>query len=147
MKLKHVIMITGLILAVFCITNAKADMVTSTLLDHVGPVTQFKNGETSIAVVDSIVMIGSYKGKSILDLQAGFNSDIKPEPGQTAGADLIAGGFFKLSSLVGDKLHVPAHWEFLRSLEYGVSYFYNFREKRDFLALQVGLAFDLNPIQ
>lgn len=123
------------------------NLVTTTLLDHVGVVTQFKSGETNLALVDSVVQIGSIKGKSILDLQAGFNTDVKPAPGEASGANLILGGFFKLSSLVGTKVNYPFQWEFLRSLEYGPVYFYDIREKKDFIAFQVGLAFDLSPVQ
>lgn len=122
-----------------------ADLVQMTLLDHVSPVTQFKNGETKIALVDSIVRIGSYKGKSILDLQAGFNGETKPDAGEVSGVSLLGGGFLKVSSLVGSVVKYPEHWQFLKALEHGPSLFYDFREKTWQASYQVGLAFSLQP--
>ena len=126
--------------------GSKADLITTTLLDNVMTVTQFKSGETKLALVDSIVLIGSYKGKSILDLQAGFNSETKPEPGEASGANLIAGAFFKVSTLLSSTIDFPKHWEFLNSLEHGPFYSYDFREKRDYVGYQVGFSFDLRPL-
>lgn len=124
---------------------AKADMVSLTLLEHVMPVTQFRSGETRIALVDSIVQIGSYNGKSILDLQAGFNGDTKPEAGEVSGANLIGGGFLKVSSLISSSVHYPERWRFLQSVEHGPFVNYDFREKNWFGGYQAGLAFSLSP--
>lgn len=121
------------------------DLVSLTLLDHVMAVTQFRSGETNIALVDSIVRIGSTNGESVFDLQAGFNSNVKPDSGEVAGANLIVGGFFKVSSLVKDKIKFPDHWKFLNSIEHGPVYFYDLRDKDDFIGYQVGLAFSLQP--
>lgn len=137
-----------LILAVFMLMSIQVkaeDIITSTLLDHVMTVTQFKNGETKLALMDSVVQIGTLNGSSILDLQAGFNSETKPEPNDPAGINWVGGGFFKVSTLLKDKVHFPEHWKFLNSIEHGVVYAYDFREKKDFLGYQVGLAFQLSP--
>lgn len=126
--------------------SAKAeDVIKTTLLDHVTTVTMFKSGESNLALMDSVVLLGSVDGKSIFDLQAGFSGETQPASDEPTGASLLVGGFFKVSSLLNTKAKFPAHWEFLRSLEHGVSYVYDFREKRDFVAYQVGLAFSLNP--
>jgi len=121
------------------------DLITSTLLDHVMPVTQFKSGETKLALMDSVIQIGSYDGRSILDLQAGFSGETKPEPGEASGMNLIAGGFLKLNSVVGDAVKFPPQWSFLNALEYGPAYNYDFREKSSYLSFQVGMAFKLTP--
>jgi len=123
------------------------DLITTTLLDHVVPCVQFRSGETKIALVDSVVQIGSYEGRSLLDLQAGFNGEVAPEPGDPNGASLIAGAQFKVSSLINAKLHLPDQWEFLRSLEHGPFVNYDFREKDWFGGYQIGLAFNPTPIQ
>lgn len=121
------------------------DLIKTTLLDHVTTVTMFKSGESNLALMDSVILLGSVDGKSLFDIQAGFSGETRPEEGEPTGASLLAGGFFKVSSLINAKAKFPAHWEFLRSLEHGVSYVYDFRQKRDFVAYQVGLAFGLNP--
>lgn len=121
------------------------DLITSTLLDHVMTVTHFKSSETKLALVDSVVQIGKYKENSIFDLQAGFNAETKPDAGEANGANFLIGGFFKISSLIKDKPHFPDQWKFLNSLEHGVAYFYDFREKRDYVCYQVGFAFQLSP--
>jgi len=126
--------------------GAKADDIfTATLLDHVMTVTQIKSGETTLALVDSVVQIGSYNKLSILDLQAGFSNNVKPESNEAAGANWMVGGFFKISTLLKDKIHFPDQWKFLNSLEHGPVYFYDLRTKKDFVGYQIGLAFGLNP--
>lgn len=121
------------------------DLIKASLLDNVATVTMFKNGETNLAMMDSVLMFGDFGGKSIFDLEAGFSGETRPEPGEPTSASLLVGGFFKVSTFLNTKAHFPEHWEFLRSLEHGVVYVYDFREKRDYVAYQVGLAFDLNP--
>lgn len=136
------------VVALLFASVAKAEnLIVSTLLDHVGLITQFKSGETKLALVDSVVRIGNTKGKSILDLQLGFNGETKPEAGEVSGANLLAGGFLKISSLIGSKVNFPEHWSFLRSLEYGPAVSYDFREEKTFFSFQAGLAFSLSPKQ
>lgn len=120
------------------------DLITSTLLSHVMTVTQFQSGQTNLALVDSVVQIGSMNGHSIFDLQAGFSGDVAPQPGEEKNF-LLAGGFLKVSSLIKDKVHFPDHWQFLNSLEHGPTLFYNFKEKQWQGSYQIGLAFGLNP--
>lgn len=141
MKLKHLVYGAALL---FCAAMARAEMITATLIEHVSPVTQIKNGETKLALVDSVVQIGSYKGKSIFDLQAGFSGETAPQAGEAAGANLIVGGFLKVSSLI-PQTKFPEHWAFLKAVEHGVAYTYDFREKRDYVSYQIGLAFALQP--
>lgn len=120
-------------------------IIETTLLDHVSTVTQFKNGETKLALMDSIVLIGHKKGKSVFDIQAGFSGETKPEPNGIRGANIVVGGFLKINTLIQDNVSFPVQWEFLNSLEHGISYVYDFREKKDYVSYQVGLAFDLDP--
>lgn len=128
------------------VSSLKAEnLITTTLLDHVAIVTQFHSGETRLALVDSVVQIGSVKGKSILDLQAGFSGETAPDAGEVTGANFIAGGFLKVSSLLGTKVNFPAHWRFLNSIEHGVKVDYDFREEDTSVSYQVGLAFTLAP--
>ena len=127
---------------------SRAGLIESTLLDHVTLNTMFQDEETKLSLMDAVVRIGNYKGKSIVDLQLGFDSDVAPEPGEPSGASFLAGGYFKLSSLVNAKLNLPEHWEFLRAVEYGTSYNHNFRDKEwEWTILQLGLAFDPAPKQ
>lgn len=143
--MKKLVMFLGLFLVS---QSVKAEgLVEATLLDHVSTVTQFKSGETKLALVDSVVLIGQSNGNSILDLQLGFNAETKPASGEVSGANFIAGGFLKVSSFLKDKINFPPHWEFLRSLEHGATYSYDFREKEWFGSYQVGLAFKVSPKQ
>lgn len=137
------------ILFILCMTAVvflKAEnMIVSTLIDHVGPVTQFQSGETKLALMDSVVQIGKIKGKSILDLQLGFNGETKPEAGEVTSANFLTGGFLKISSLVGENVNYPAHWTFLSSLEHGPFLHYDLREKVWRGGYQAGLFFSLDP--
>lgn len=137
------------IICIFCFCGiAKAevpDLIQKTLLEHVSTVTQFKSGETKLALVDSVILIGNYKGRSIFDLQAGYSAETNPDSGEANAGNFIIGGLFKVSSLLKDKIKFPAQWVFLNSIEYGLKYDYDTREKRDYVSLQVGLDFSLNP--
>lgn len=119
--------------------------VVGTLLDHVMVVTQFRSGETRLALLDSVVQIGKMDGKSILDLQLGFNTDVAPKPGEVSGADFLAGGFLKVSTLLYKSIKYPEHWEFLRAIEHGGFINYDFREKEWYGGYQCGFSFELNP--
>ena len=122
------------------------NLVELTLLDHVSVMTQFRSGETRLALLDSVILLGKHEGKSIVDIQFGFNGATKPEPGEVQAADLLAGGFLKWGVFTNKFLNVPEHWEFLKSLEYGSSLHYNFRDRIwQGNYIQVGLTFDLNP--
>lgn len=121
------------------------DQITSALLDHVATVTQFKNGETKLALVDSVIQVGSIEGRSLFDFQLGFNGNTKPQAGEVSAANLVAGGYFKVSSLLWTKLVYPDQWKFLKALEHGVAYQYDFRDHHGFVCYQVGLAFGLQP--
>lgn len=120
-------------------------LVRGTLLDHVSYTGQLRDGESRGAFVDSIVKIGSYNGRSIFDIQAGFAGEAKPETATETGVKWICGGLFKVSSLIRDTVKFADHWEFLNALEYGVKYDYDFTDKRDYVSIQVGLAFSLEP--
>lgn len=136
--------IASLILLGSVSSVSAADLITSTLLDHVMTVTQFQSGETRLALMDSIVQIGAHDGKSIFDLQVGLNGNTKPEPGEVQAANLVAGGFLKFNSFTG-LIKFPAHWEFLNGIEHGPAVYYDFRQKDWEGGYQVGLAFDLAP--
>lgn len=138
-------MIVGLLFLLMA-SSAKADnLIVATLLDHVMTVTQFKSGETKLALMDSVVQIGSVNNESILDLQAGFSGETKPEPGEASAANVVVGGFFKVSTLMKGKVNFPEQWKFLNSIEHGAAWNYDLREKDSFFCYQVGLAFGLNP--
>lgn len=117
------------------------EQITTTLLSRVSAVSQFRNGETRAAAVDSVVLIGKYQGRSILHLQAGWTKDT------TTGenASFIYGAQFRLDPFVNEKLNLPEAWQFLRSLEHGPAIHYNRDLKGWYGSYQVGLAFGLNP--
>lgn len=119
--------------------------IVSTLVDHVTTVTQFRSGETHLALMDSVVQIGKVNGGSILDLQAGFSGDVKPDASEPRGMNFLGGGFLKVSSLLKGKINFPSHWTFLNSIEHGAVVIYDFRDKVWRGGYQVGLAFSLNP--
>lgn len=137
-----------MLLSLALVSGVKAleltDQVTLTLLDHVTLSSQIGDGEKKAALLDSVVLIGSHNGRSVFDIQAGFSGDARPEVGQ-AGLNWIASGFLKVSSLVRDRVKFADHWKFLNALEYGVSYSYDFTQKRDYAAIQLGLAFGVEP--
>lgn len=129
------------------VKSQAADQIVTTLLDHVTVCTQFSSGETKLALLDSVIQVGKINGRSILDLQAGFSGDTAPDPEEPSGANFLVGAFFKVSSLIGDRLNLPEHWRFLNSIEHGPSFSYDLREKDTYISYQVGLAFTLYPIR
>lgn len=120
------------------------DQIKLTLLDHVTMSTQFGDGEKKTALLDSVVLIGSHNGRSVFDIQGGLAGNIRPDPDET-GINWLVNGYFKVSTLLRDKIHFADHWRFLNALEYGVSYSYNLTDKRDYVSVQAGLAFGLAP--
>lgn len=123
------------------------DIFLKTLTEHVTTVTQFKSGETKLALMDSVLLIGKINGSSVLDIQAGFSGNTRPEAGKTTAADVTAGVFFKVSSLIRGRVQFPPEWTFLNSIEHGPFFNYDFREHRSLGGYQVGLAFTLNPVK
>lgn len=136
------------IAALFLVPSvAKADVIQTTLLDHVTTVTQFKSGETKLALLDSIIRVGKYNDKSIFDVQAGFSGETAPDSTEPTGANLLIGGLLKASTFASGLAKFPEHWEFLNSLEYGPYIQYDFREDVWVGGFQAGLAFSLQPVQ
>lgn len=121
------------------------NIIEATLIDHVMPVTQFRSNKTKLALLDSVILIGKIDNKSILDLQLGFNGDVKPEHDKANSADFVAGAFLKVSSIINSHIVFPQHWEFLRALEHGAFIQYDWRDKNVYGGYQAGLSFKLNP--
>lgn len=117
------------------------DLVKTTLLDRVSAVSQFQNGQTLAAAVDSIVLIGSYHGRSLLQIQGGFNKDTTSDE----NGSFIYGAQFRLDPFVTERLNLPTAWEFLRSLEFGPALHYNDDKNGWYGSFQVGLGFGLKP--
>ncbi len=121
------------------------DIIQKTLLEHVTTVTHLKNAETDVALVDSVVLIGNYKGRSIFDIQFGLSAKTNPDSNEASGGNFLVGGLFKVSSLLKDVVKFPEQWRFLNSIEHGVGYYYDTREKHGYGTYSIGLAFGLNP--
>ena len=127
-------------------SQAKAqDIVTASLIDNVTTVTQFESGKTKLALMSSVIQIGKFSGKSIFDLQAGFNTDVNAGSNEARSAAIIFGGWFKVSSIMNAYVKYPDEWKFLKSLEHGVAVNYNARTSEWRASYQAGLAFSLNP--
>jgi len=140
-------LLLSVMLLVPSIGLAQEQMIVATLLDHVMPVTQIKESETKLALVDSVITIGHYNEQSLLHVQVGFNSETKPDSGEVTGASLIAGLFLRIDALLDGVATFPEHWKFLNSIEHGPMVFYDIREDDLFSGYQLGLAFSLNPVQ
>lgn len=132
----------------FSIQSAKAgllDPIQATLIDHVEATTQFDDkGNERISLLDSVIRIGSYEGESLFHVQAGFSGDTAPEQGQNA--NWVAGAMLRLDPFIHG-VEVPSHWEFLKSLQVGIGYYFDFETEEEFPALNIGLAFDPAPIK
>jgi len=129
-----------------CVGVCKAeDLIKTTLLDHVETVTRLRNGETKVALLDSVILIGNYKGSSILNLQFGFDSDTKPEAGETKGVNYLAGACLRLDPFLRPYIKLPPHWEFIRAVNHGPSLYYDFRNSGWYGGYNIGLAFGLAP--
>jgi hypothetical protein len=144
---KLLIAVGSLLVSSIGFTEGLEDQFKLALLDHVDTVVQFRDNDTNIALMDSILMMGHRDGRSILDLQAGFGGETKPEPGEVNQANFLYGAMFNISSLIKDKIPFASDWKFLNSLEYGVAYTHDSRENNDYWSLQAGLTFTLNPNQ
>lgn len=136
-----------LLIAAVCHANPFTEQVRATLLDHVSLTALVQDGETDLALLDSVIQIGKHNGEYLLGLQAGFSGSVSPDPGAPSGAGYLVGATLRLSPLVKGKVALSPQWEFLRALEYGPSYHYDLREKESMWGLAVGLAFDPAPKQ
>lgn len=143
--MKKILMFTISLLTVVWLKAEDGNLIESTLLNHVMTVTQFQNGKTKLALMDSVIQIGKYKNRSIFDLQAGFNGNTRPQSGEPNSANLVLGGFLKVSPFLAELVIFPEHWKFLSSLEHGFALNYDTREQVWRGSYQVGLAFTLNP--
>lgn len=123
--------------------NPLSDMIHATLIDHVELAIQFDDkGNQRLSLLDSILRIGNYNGYPLLHGQIGFSGDTVPPPGQKP--NWIAGWFLRLDPFF-KSVSVPAHWEFLKRLEFGTGWHYDFETKDKFANITVGLAFDPSP--
>lgn len=121
------------------------NLIETTLLNHVETVTQFRSGETKVALLDSVILIGKYNGSSILNIQVGLDGNTKPEAGQAQSVNYLAGAMLRVDPFLRPHIKLPAHWEFIRSLNHGAALYYDFRNSGWYGGYNVGLAFDLNP--
>lgn len=118
--------------------------IQTAILGKVSTVTQF--GENSkLALTDTIISVGKYNGKEIIDGQIGFSGIINNENKDVSGANFIAGATLRMDTLLPFKF--TDDYSFLKSIQHGPSCFYDFREKEFYLTYQVGLAFNLDPIK
>ena len=145
-------LLVAVVLSVFGVLPSLADttslgeQITATLLDHVQTMAQFTTeGDTRLALLDSVVQVGKYNGSYIAGLQLGFSGETAPDAGDPNGVNYLAGVQIRLDPLFRQEVTVPEHWSFLRALEFGPGFHYDFRERHSFLNFQVGLAFTLNP--
>ena len=120
--------------------------ISATLLDHVQITTQIDaRGTTRITLLDAFIRAWDYKGDLVLNGQFGITGDVQPDPGQTAGANFIAGGFVRLDPFLNQHVVFPNHWKFLGAVEHGPGWHYDFRTHESYVNYQIGLAFQLKP--
>lgn len=125
-----------------------ADQFSATLLDHVSITGLVQDGHTDVALLDSIIQIGKHNGEHVLGLQAGFaGAGSTTESQEATGAKYLVGATLRLSPFIKSGVNMPAHWEFLKALEFGPAYHYDLREKESKWSIAVGLAFDPAPKQ
>lgn len=123
--------------------NPLVDQVKATLLDNIEPMTQIQSGKVSVALLDSVFLIGKYHGEYISSIQGGIASETQVSD----GPEWIAGYAVYLDPFVRPHLITPEHWKFLSALRYGPAIHYNFSDKVWRASLNVSLAFELNPKQ
>lgn len=121
------------------------DQVKATLLDHVTPVNQFAEEGNRVALMDSVILIGSTNGRSILDIQGGIVSDTRPESANEAGINWAAGALLKVSSLLRDDIKFADQYRFLNAIEYGLFINRDFTQEEWRWGAQIGLSFQLQP--
>jgi hypothetical protein len=128
---------------------ARADIlstVNSSLIDHVGLVSQLDaRGTTRAALLDSVVEIGNFQGSDFLDVQAGFTGDTQPDPNQPKGINYTAGLLLRVDPFIKAYVTFPDHWDFLKSIQHGPFFNYDFRDHQSYVGYQLGMAFKLEP--
>lgn len=127
------------------------DYIKTTLLDNVTlsglyGVRDSDQGAPKLAMTDSIIQIGRYKGSSLISLQAGFFGNTQEDTGEeNAAVNWVFGGQFRLDPFVKERMPIQPTWEFLKSLQFGPAVFYDKTNHKWLPSLQVGLSFDLDP--
>lgn len=149
MKLKHVLIITTLLLLGF-VSMSKAegigDQITTTLTDHVSAHSQWTTkGEHRLALMDAVILIGKMDGSAIAQGRFGFTAITNPDGGVERGSGYVADVYLNLSPFVRKYVKLAPHWTFLNSIEAGPSIGYDFRAHHTVYSFSVGLAFGLQP--
>jgi hypothetical protein len=139
-----------------CAGAAKAedirDLFKATLLDHVDLMTLYRLDQSEpesvrLAMVDSIVRFGSYKGASLIDIQGGFFGNTKPVEGEANVANWIGGIQVRIDPYLKGRIPFPAEWTFVNSIEHGPVVYRDFTNNDWVIRYAVGLSFGLEPNQ
>lgn len=147
-------MIVVLMLSLFAAPAVHAtglgDYIQATLLDNIvaSGIYGFRDrdqGPAKIALTDSVIKLGKYQGSSIVDLQIGMFGNSNEPVDENQAVNYIFGAQFRLDPYVKSKLPLQPEWEFLKSIQFGPSVFYDATNHKWLPGLQVGLSFDLNP--
>ena len=128
------------------------EYIKATLLDNVVTsgiygIRQEDRGPAKLALTDTIIRVGRYQNSSIVDLQAGFFGNANEVPEENQAVNWIFGAQLRLDPLVKSKVPLDHDWEFLKSVQFGPSVFYDATNSKWLPGFQVGLSFNLEPNQ
>lgn len=125
-----------------------ADPLVTSLITHVHTQTVFDvSGRTRLELTDAIIQALPAHGAYIAEIQAGFSGLSTPQPGEPQYANFVASLSLRVDPYLKNVIYIPEQYSFLRAVEFGPVYGYDFREHHGYLGLQANLAFGLNPIQ
>lgn len=140
MKLKNVLMIAGLILAAFCITNAKAEGLSdqfkaSLVGDMAAVVGHTSHNENKAYLLTSLVQLGHHKGDYILGFDFGG-------VGSNGSGHLTYGVHVHVTDLIVDYVPMnPTLSTFLKNIELSPRYSYDCDVNHGVLSYVLGAKF------
>jgi hypothetical protein len=105
-------------------------------------------GTTRFALMSNVIRCGDLDGQTLVHLQVGATWDVGANPTGDQGAVPTLGVFFRMNPYLKNYVSkLPKDWAFLRSIEHGVSFNYDFHEHIGYMGYNVGFVFNPNAIQ
>lgn len=117
--------------------------VTGALITHVQAVDQVTTKGNKIALLDSVLLMGHLKQDYIAHTRFGYNAT-RNSDGTFTGGGFQVSEFIPINNVVGSLFVVPDQYEFIKGLQFGPAFGYDFQAHHDFFSIDIGWQYGPN---